>query len=238
MGNGSPARLGRTFCVATVAVLGLAAPAHAGDLLAAPAATELTPAVAAVAPATELLAAPALPAVEAPTTQPEVPSHPAARDVSRSLAANDVSDSLPQVSQLLPRTDVAAGNPGTRTLRPGSPHRAKVAAAPRRRGSAQPPVRIVDKRFAAPRSTGAQAPTTTVVDRLETAAPQAASPEPAAGGNPGEPAAAGSAGGAGVVGALLLATIALGLLQLGLRLVPAVVRPHGFVFPLQLERPG
>lgn len=234
MGNGSPTRL-RTLCVAIVAAFGLAAPAHAGDLLAAPAPA---PAVASVAPAAETLAATVLPVAETPT-QPKTLPHPAVEDVSRPLTAGGAADSLPQVPQLLPRAAVPAGILGDARILPSrSPHRTKAAAAPRRRGSVQPPVRIVVKRIAAPRRTGSRAPTAIVVDRLHVGVPPAALPEPAANGDPGEPAVAGAGSGSGAVGALLLATIVLGLVHLGLRLVPAGVRPHGYVSRLQLERPG
>src|SRR5438093_2939894 len=234
MGNGSPTRL-RTLCVAIVAAFGLAAPAHAGDLLAAPA-----PAVASVAPAAETLAATVLPVAETPTQPKTLPHpHPAVEDVSHPLTASGAADSLPQVPQLLSRAAVPAGILGDARILPSrSPHRTKAAAAPRRRESVQPPVRIVVKRAAAPRRTGSRAPTAIVVDRLHVGVPPAALPEPAANGDPGEPAVAGAGSGSGAVGALLLATIVLGLVHLGLRLVPAGVRPHGYVSRLQLERPG
>jgi hypothetical protein len=234
MGNGSPTRL-RTLCIAIVAAFGLAGPAHAGDLLATPAPA---PTVASVTPAAETLAATVLPAVETPS-QPTTLPNPTVEDVSRPLTGTGAAESLPQVPQLLPRTAVPAGILGAaRTLHSGSPHRAKAAAAPQRRESVQPPVRIVVKRFAAPHSAASRAPAPTVVDRLQAGGAPAALPEPAADGDPGEPAAAGSGSGSGAVGALLVAAIVLGLVHLGLRIVPAGVRPHGYLPRLQLERPG
>jgi hypothetical protein len=238
MGNGSPTRL-QTLCVVIVAAFGLAGPAHAGDLLATPAPVA-APTVASVAPAAETLAATVLPAVETPS-QPTTPlPNPTVEDVSRALTGTGAAESLPQVPQLLPRAAVSGGILGAArtTLRSRSPHRAKAAAAPQRRVSVQPPVRIVVKQFAAPRSSASRAPAPTVVDRLQAGVAPAALPEPAANGDPGEPAAAGSGSGSGAVGALLLATIVLGLVHLGLRIVPAGVRPHGYVSRLQLERPG
>jgi hypothetical protein len=219
-----------------VAAFGLAGPAHAGDLLATPAPA---PTVASVAPAAETLAATVLPAVETPS-QPTTPlPNPTVEDVSRPLTGTGAAESLPQVPQLLPRTAVPAGILGAaRTFHSRSPHRAKAAAAPRRRESVQPPVRIVVKHLAAPRRAVSRAPAPTVVDRLQVGATPAALPEPAANGDPGEPAAAGSGSGSGAVGALLLATIVLGLVHLGLRIVPAGVRPHGYLSRLRLERPG
>jgi hypothetical protein len=218
-----------------VAAFGLAGPAHAGDLLATPASA---PTVASVAPAAETLAATVLPAVE-PPSQPPTLSNPTVEDVSRPLTGTGAAESLPRVPQLLPRAGVPAGILGAaRTLHSRSPHRAKAAAAPQRRESVQPPVRIVVEHFAAPRSAASRAPAPTVVDRLQVGVPPAALPEPAASGDPGEPAAAGSGSGSGAVGALLLTAIVLGLAHLGLRIVPAGVRPHGYVSRLQLERPG
>jgi hypothetical protein len=237
MGNGSPTRL-RTLCIAIVAAFGLAGPAHAGDLLATPAPAPTASTVASVAPAAETLAATVVPAVE-PPSQPTTLPHPIVEDVSRPLTGTGAAESLPPVPQLLPRAAVPAGILGAaRTLHSRSPHRAKAAAAPQRRESVQPPVRIVVKRFAAPHSAAWRTPAPTVVDRLQVSLPPPALPEPAATGDPGEPAAAGAGSGAGAVGALLLAAIVLGLVHLGLRIVPAGVRPHGYVSRLQLERPG
>jgi hypothetical protein len=257
MGSGSPTRLRRTLGVVTVAVLGLAAPAHAGDLLVAPAAA---PAVEAVAPAAEALATNILPAVEAPA---EPQTLPALEDAGNPLARNDVVRSLPPVPRVQQTAEVAprslrtptlhpdapssGGAEGDPVLRPGiggfaddasnprPPHRAKAAAVPRRRESVQPPVRVAAKVPAAQHVLRKGPPIGTVAGRPT---PAAAPAEPAASGNPGEPAAAGSGNGSGTVGALLLAAIVLAFVQLGLRLVAVNVTPRGIPSLLQLGRPG
>jgi hypothetical protein len=232
MGSGSPTRLRRTLGVVTVAVLGLAAPAHAGDLLVAPAAA---PALEAVAPAAEALATNILPAVEAPA---EPQTLPALENAGNPLARNDVVGSLPPVPRVQQTAEGAPRRLRTATLDPDAPSSGGAEGDPvlrPGRGSVQPPVRVAAKVPAAQHVLRKGPPIGTVAGRPT---PAAALAEPAASGNPGEPAAAGSGNGSGTFGALLLAAIVLAFVQLGLRLVAVNVTPRGIPSLLQLGRPG